>query len=776
MIQDIRARSINKRDIVAKLLLNSQAVQDMLQQQGNPLMAEGLEKLDLVLHDLETKVNNTDPNDEQGQLTLKGLEDLVIIAEGDLNAEISDSTGEISDTHVNDTETEQAKKRLRDKVAELLLSSKTAQDLLSKLDKKHLAKGLKMLDSLLNGTYTEVSKADPQSDAGKSMLQGLEIMIEHTEIDLNAEIKLIEGEIRDGNNSYDIPVIIDQAELMIDRANKLSDELDSKGRAVEAKSMAVLVSGVKTLLKKVQDYNPYTGVGRLVQKAIESSPIERPESESTLSKEELILKLAELLLNSKTVQDFLKKEGKPLLAKVQDFLKKEGKPLLAKGLEKLDVVLHELDEKVHKADPKTKIGQLALQELEKLIAKTEKELEAEIKKIEDEIHKKPPTSFAGLSKEELLLKLAEMLLNSKTVQDFLKKEGKPLLAKGLEKLDTLLHDLDDKVHIADPKTKIGKLALEGLEKLISKAEVDLEAEIKKIEDEIHKKPPTLKLTMGLSKEELLLKLAEMLLNSKTVQDFLKKEGKPLLAKGLEKLDVLLHELDDKVHKADPKTKIGKLALEGLEKLIEKTEVELEAEIKKIEDEIHKKPPTMRAGLDIDGIIKTAEMLISKAKVLVEELKQQGRDVEAKGLALLEDAAIDAVQKVKEYKPITELDKLVQLGLVSSLKFAEKELDDFIQKLAPPTSLATANDMADVIKTGEMLVDKAKLLVEELKQKGRDLEAKGLALLEDLAIDALQKVKEYKPLTAIGRLIQNDLVNKLKWAETKLDNFIQNLTQ
>ncbi|CAG2104370.1 unnamed protein product [Medioppia subpectinata] len=733
----------------------------MLQQQGNPLMAEGLEKLDLVLHDLETKVNNTDPNDEHGQLTLKGLEDLVIIAEGDLNAEIRDSTGEISDTHVNDTETEQAKKRLRDKVAELLLSSKTAQDLLSKVDKKHLAKGLKMLDSLLNGTYTEVSKADPQSDAGKSMLQGLEIMIEHTEIDLNAEIKLIEGEIRDGHNSYDIPVIIDQAELMIDRANKLSDELDSKGRAVEAKSMAVLVSGVKTLLKKVQDYNPYTGVGRFVQKAIESSRIERPELESTLSKEELILKLAELLLNSKTVQDFLKKEGKPLLAK---------------GLEKLDVVLHELDEKVHKADPKTKIGQLALQELEKLIAKTEKDLEAEIKKIEDEIHKKPPMSLAGLSKEELLLKLAEMLLNSKTVQDFFKKEGKPLLAKGLEKLDTLLHELDDKVRKADPKTKIGKFALEGLEKLISKAEVDLEAEIKKIEDEIHKKPPTLTLTMGLSKEELLLKLAEMLLNSKTVQDFLKKEGKPLLAKGLEKLDVLLHDLDEKVHKADPKTKIGKLALEGLEKLIEKTEVELEAEIKKIEDEIHKKPPTMTAGLDIDGIIKTAEMLISKAKVLVEELKQQGRDVEAKGLALLEDAAIDAVQKVKEYKPITELDKLVQLGLVSSLKFAEKELDDFIQKLAPPTSLATANDIADVIKTGEMLVDKAKLLVEELKQKGRDLEAKGLALLEDLAIDALQKVKEYKPLTAIGRLIQKDLVNKLKWAETKLDNFIQNLTQ
>jgi len=75
-----------------------------------------------------------------------------------------------------------------------------------------------------------------------------------------------------------------------------------------------------------------------------------------------------------------------------------------------------------------------------------------------------------------------------------------------------------------------------------------------------------------------------------------------------------------------------------------------------------------------------------------------------------------------------------------------------------------------------LIERAKQLVAELEAKGRGLEAKGLALLEDGAIDALQKVKEYEPKTAIGKIIQEHLVNDLKWAENKLDALIQKLSQ
>ncbi|CAG2166717.1 unnamed protein product [Oppiella nova] len=275
-----------------------------------------------------------------------------------------------------------------------------------------------------------------------------------------------------------------------------------------------------------------------------------------------------------------------------------------------------------------------------------------------------------------IIKTAEMLIErAGQLVDELKAKGRATEAKALALLEDAAIDALQKVKDYHPITELDKLVQKGLVDTLKFAEDKLDKFIQDLE-----KPPVLNGMATLSKEELLLKLAELLLNSKTVQDFLKKEGKPLLAKGLEALDVVLHDLDTKVHNANPKTEVGKLALKGLEELIAKAEKDLEAEIKKIEDEIHKVPPMANTG-DIADILKTGEMLIERAKQLVAELEAKGRGLEAKGLALLEDAAIDALQKVKEYEPKTAIGKIIQEHLVNDLKWAENKLDALIQKLS-----------------------------------------------------------------------------------------------
>jgi len=289
---------------------------------------------------------------------------------------------------------------------------------------------------------------------------------------------------------------------------------------------------------------------------------------------------------------------------------------------------------------------------------------------------------ATKTKEELLVEIVDMLLHSQTVQELCKEVGKPLLAKALELIDEGLHKLDEKLQKINPKTEVGKFVLKALEQLVEKAEVDLEAEIKKIEEEIHPSTPLPSdVRFTLTKEELLIEIAEMLIHSKAVQDLCKEVGKPLLAKALELIDEGLHKLDEKVEKCEPKTEVGKFALHALEELIKKAEVDLEAEIKKIEEEIH--PSTPSPANDIpDDLLKIAEALMLRAEDIIAELKQKGREVEAKALTVLEGAVVDAIQALKNFHPTTKVGELIQKSLEKMLKTAEDELDDYIQHIKP----------------------------------------------------------------------------------------------
>jgi len=202
---------------------------------------------------------------------------------------------------------------------------------------------------------------------------------------------------------------------------------------------------------------------------------------------------------------------------------------------------------------------LALKALDDLILKAESKLEEELKKLEGT---KTVVKRDVADQAELLAKLAGLLGKSGGIVEMLEKQGKPLLAAGIKKVEDLLKSLEEKVKNANPHTELGKLALKALDQLILKGEEKLEEELKKIEGT----KTVAKREIG-AQAELLLKLAELLSKSKLAQDLLEKEGKPLLAAGIKKVDELLHSLETKVKNASPHTEFGKLILKGLDWLI-----------------------------------------------------------------------------------------------------------------------------------------------------------------------------------------------------------------
>lgn len=278
--------------------------------------------------------------------------------------------------------------------------------------------------------------------------------------------------------------------------------------------------------------------------------------------------------------------------------------------------------------------------------------------------------------DDLLSKLAGLLTKSQLARELLEKAGKPLLAEGIKKVEDLLHSLEDKVKNANPKTEFGKLALKGLEKLIELAEQQLEKELKKIEDS-EQSVSVFKPYLS-SQADLLLKVAELLSKSKLARELLEKAGKPLLAKGIQKIEELLHSLEEKIESADPKTEVGKLLLKGLEALIQKAEKDLEAELQKINgQESH----LVRRETDLkDRLIQLADELKETAEIVISFLKAQGKSIEASELQLLASVVSDIEKRLETIDPKTELGKVLLHSVEDLLKKTEEKVQDFLNKL------------------------------------------------------------------------------------------------
>jgi len=182
---------------------------------------------------------------------------------------------------------------------------------------------------------------------------------------------------------------------------------------------------------------------------------------------------------------------------------------------------------------------------------------------------------------------------------------------------------------------------------------------------------------GCCASELLLKLAELLSKSQLARDLLEKEGKPLLAAGIKKVEEVLKDLEGKVKNASPHTEIGKLVLKGLDELIIKAENKLEEELKKIEDS---KTKSKRDVLK-DGLLKSAEELRSKAKQVIDFLISQGKSIEASELQLLYTVVSDVETRLANIEPKTEFGKLLLSSVEALLKNAETKLSEAINRLS-----------------------------------------------------------------------------------------------
>jgi hypothetical protein len=468
--------------------------------------------------------------------------------------------------------------------------------------------------------------------------------------------------------------VLAQADLLAKLAGLLGKsggiiaELEKNGKPLLAAGIRKVEDILKGLEEKVKNANPHTELGKLALKGLDELIIlaehqleaEINKLEGKIFAKRDILGQADLLAK---LAGLLGKSG-GIIAE----LEKNGKPLLAAGIRKVEDLLKGLEEKVKNINPHSELGKLALMGLDELIILAEHELEAEIKKLEGKTFAKRDV----LAQADLLAKLAGLLGKSGGIIAELEKNGKPLLAAGIRKVEDILKGLEEKVKNANPHTELGKLALMGLDELIILAEHQLEAEIKKLEG-----TKVVAKRAVLAQADLLLKLAELLSKSKLVQDLLEKEGKPLLAFGLKKIDDLLHSLDAKVRSANPNSEIGKLILKGLDWLIVEAEHKLEDEIKKIEAE----KKTGYYEVDVkDGLLKLAQSLRESAKKAIDFLKAEGKSIEAGELELLESVVGDIEMRLETLHPQTEIGKLLLVSLEGLLKNAETKLEEVIKKI------------------------------------------------------------------------------------------------
>ena len=464
---------------------------------------------------------------------------------------------------------------------------------------------------------------------------------------------------------------------------------------------------------------------------------------------DLLLKLADLLSKSQLARDLLEKAGKPLLAE---------------GIKKIESELNQLETKVKSADPKTEVGKLALQGLEKLIELAEQELDKELKKIEGSNQ-----VVASASQDDLLTKLVNLLTKSQLARELLEKAGKPLLAEGIKKIESELTKLETKVKNANPKNEIGKLALEGLEKLIELAEKELNKELKKIEES---NPSLFEATLYADQNDLLSKLADLLTKSKLAQELLEKDGKPLLAEGIKKIEDLLHSLEEKVKSANPKSEVGKLALEGLEKLIETAEQELDKELKKIQDSnTSLYESTLYA--DQDDLLSKLADLLSKSNLARELLEKEGKPLLAEGIKKIEETLKDLEDKVKKANPTSEVGKLALEGLEKLIELAEQELDKELKKIGESNKLVSLfkrdlASQADLLLKLADLLSKSKLARDLLEKASRPLLAAAIKKIEDQLHSLEDKVKSADPKTEAGKLLLKGLEDLIEKAEKDLN--------
>ncbi|XP_054154690.1 uncharacterized protein LOC128953239 [Oppia nitens] len=435
------------------------------------------------------------------------------------------------------------------------------------------------------------------------------------------------------------------------------------------------------------------------------------------------------------------------------------------------------------------LGDDLRREVDTVIDGTVQEVDQEVLKLIDELRKPVFNRTGMLTRDQLLAKIDDLMLNSKTVEESLAKQHQSVWADGLEKLDARLLGLDSQIRTddqLDPGSEVGRLALEGLTAQVADEELALDREIQRINDELNR-PVTAPGGNDIIGD--LMKQGEKLVETaKQLVEELELKGHSVEAKALQLLEDAVIDGMQKLRDFHPILPHDRLIQQELERLLKWAE-------QKLDDYIHKLIPTgaqQQQQLSNDSndifsdLLKTCEMLVEKAKLLVEELELKGRSVEAQALTLLEDGVIDAMQKLRDYHPKSAIGRAIQRGLADALKWAETKLDDYIHKLIPTLSSATgaqqqlvvndnSNDIiGDLMKQGEKLVETAKQLVEELELKGHTVEAKALQLLEDAVIDGMQKLRDFHPILPHDRLIQQELERLLKWAEQKLDDYIHKL--
>lgn len=117
--------------------------------------------------------------------------------------------------------------------------------------------------------------------------------------------------------------------------------------------------------------------------------------------------------------------------------------------------------------------------LQEKLVDLEQRLRQKLNSIEKQLN--PHNERARRDAPNDILENSTKLLNAaREAIEKLKSEGKHELALGLESIEKVLIDIQSQMSNIHPHSILGKIALEGLENLLKKAENDLEAELKRL--------------------------------------------------------------------------------------------------------------------------------------------------------------------------------------------------------------------------------------------------------------------------------------------------------
>jgi len=256
----------------------------------------------------------------------------------------------------------------------------------------------------------------------------------------------------------------------------------------------------------------------------------------------------------------LRKEAQGLIEK----LKAEGKHVFAEEISVLEKEVELLEKKLKEINPTTELGKIAQDAAKKVLAALETKLKAEIKKLEGHFFD---------TKQDLKNDAAKLRAEVKKEAEKLKKEGKHVLAEEITVLEKEVEVLEKKIATYNPKTEVGKVALDAAKSILKSLETKLKAKIASLEKGGFFFDDTKK-ALGEDAEKLKKEAASVI-------EQLKKEGKHVLAEEISVIEKEVEALEAKIAKANPTSEVGKIALHAAESILKGLENKLKAEIKKL---------------------------------------------------------------------------------------------------------------------------------------------------------------------------------------------------